>query len=115
MHRLPFLRVACKSNKALSAGPKLCQIVAIGPKFVGACPAPLHIYALFHCENPWCVAACPPGPCKGGPRTDCVCGAESLRGLQDLHVRLPVGGSTVEPGDRQGGEMRLLLERLMPA
>jgi Fe-S-cluster-containing dehydrogenase component len=54
--------VACKSNKALSAGPKLCQIIVIGPKFVGGLPRTAFTFMpCFHCENPWCVAACPTG------------------------------------------------------
>lgn len=54
--------VQCKSNKSLPVGPKLCQIVTIGPKFVGNLPRAAYTFMpCFHCENPWCVAACPTG------------------------------------------------------
>lgn len=54
--------IACKSNKDLSVGPKICQIVTTGPKFVGDLPRASYNFMLcFHCENPWCVAACPTG------------------------------------------------------
>ncbi len=54
--------VQCKSNKALPVGPKLCQIVTVGPKFVGSLPRASYTFMpCFHCENPWCVAACPTG------------------------------------------------------
>ena len=54
--------VQCKSNKSLPPGPRLCQIVEVGPKMIGGLPRTSFIFMLcFHCENPWCVAACPTG------------------------------------------------------
>uniref|UniRef100_A0A831ZSW1 4Fe-4S ferredoxin n=1 Tax=Desulfacinum infernum TaxID=35837 RepID=A0A831ZSW1_9BACT len=54
--------VQCKANKGLPVGPKVCQVVEVGPKFVGALPRASYIFMpCFHCENPWCVAACPTG------------------------------------------------------
>lgn len=54
--------ISCKSNKNLPVGPKISQIVTIGPQFVGALPRAAYTFiACFHCENPWCVAACPTG------------------------------------------------------
>lgn len=54
--------VECKVNKSLPLGPRLCQIITIGPKFVGNLPKSSYVFmSCFHCENPWCVAACPTG------------------------------------------------------
>lgn len=54
--------VACKSNKDLPIGPRLCQIIEVGPKYIGGVPRAAYIFMpCFHCENPWCVAACPTG------------------------------------------------------
>jgi Fe-S-cluster-containing dehydrogenase component len=54
--------VQCKSNKNLPQGPRLCQIVEVGPKLIGGLPRAAYIFMpCFHCENPWCVAACPTG------------------------------------------------------
>lgn len=54
--------IQCKSSKTLPKGPKLCKIVAIGPRFVGNLPKASYVFMpCFHCENPWCVAACPTG------------------------------------------------------
>ncbi|MBF0112090.1 MAG: 4Fe-4S dicluster domain-containing protein [Desulfamplus sp.] len=54
--------VQCKSNKGLPPGPKPCQIVQVGPEFVNGVPRTSFIFmSCFHCENPWCVAACPTG------------------------------------------------------
>ena len=54
--------VQCKSHKSLPVGPRLCQVMTVGPKFVGSLPKAAYIFMpCFHCENPWCVAACPTG------------------------------------------------------
>ena len=54
--------VACKNNKLLPAGPKPCQIMTVGPKMVGGVPRTSYVFIpCFHCEEPWCLAACPTG------------------------------------------------------
>jgi len=54
--------VQCKANKNLPIGPRLCQIVQIAAKMIGGLPRAAYIFMpCFHCENPWCVAACPTG------------------------------------------------------
>lgn len=54
--------VHCKENKKLPVGPRLCRIMTVGPKMVGGLPRMDFIFMpCFHCERPWCVAACPTG------------------------------------------------------
>jgi Fe-S-cluster-containing dehydrogenase component len=54
--------VQCKANKALPPGPKPCQIIQVGPKFIGSLPRMSFVFMpCFHCEKPWCVDACPTG------------------------------------------------------
>jgi len=54
--------IACKANKDLPIGPKLCEIITVGPVFVGNQPKAAYTFMpCFHCEDPWCVAACPTG------------------------------------------------------
>ncbi len=54
--------VQCKVNKSLPAGPRLCQVVEVGPKLVDDRPRASYIFMpCFHCDKPWCVAACPTG------------------------------------------------------
>jgi DMSO reductase iron-sulfur subunit len=54
--------IQCKANKNLKAGPKPCQIVQVGPNFISDLPRIAFIFMpCYHCENPWCVSACPTG------------------------------------------------------
>jgi Fe-S-cluster-containing dehydrogenase component len=52
--------VHCKSNKGLPFGPRLGQIMPVGPKMVAGLPRQAFIFMpCFHCEDPWCVPVCP--------------------------------------------------------
>lgn len=54
--------IQCKTQKALPPESRPCQIIQIGPKFFDGKPRSSFIFMpCFHCENPWCVAACPTG------------------------------------------------------
>jgi Fe-S-cluster-containing dehydrogenase component len=54
--------VVCKINKGLPKGPKPCEVVVVGPKFISGLPrAFFKFMPCFHCEKPWCIAACPTG------------------------------------------------------
>ena len=54
--------IQCKSHKRLPIGPKISQIIQVGPKMVGGLPRATYVFMpCFHCEDPWCVAACPTG------------------------------------------------------
>ena len=54
--------VHCKTKNALPVGPRFCQLMVVGPKKIGNLPKlGLVFMPCFHCERPWCVAACPTG------------------------------------------------------
>jgi len=54
--------VHCKTKNDLPMGPRFCQILSVGPKMVNGLPRlGLVFMPCFHCEKPWCVAACPTG------------------------------------------------------
>ncbi|AEF93852.1 4Fe-4S ferredoxin iron-sulfur binding domain-containing protein [Desulfotomaculum nigrificans CO-1-SRB] len=55
-------QVQCKVNKGLGVGPKPNQIIEVGPVEVnGRLKANYVFLSCFHCDNPWCIAACPNG------------------------------------------------------
>ena len=53
----------CRANKNLPDNVNPCQIVSLSRKAVdGGKAQTANIFvACFHCENPWCVSACPTG------------------------------------------------------
>ncbi len=54
--------VHCKTEHDMPVGPRLCEIVEVGPRLVKGVPRINFIFMpCFHCEQPWCVAACPTG------------------------------------------------------
>ena len=54
--------VACKTNKDLGPGPSPCEIINLGTVNVGGLPRNRFVFMpCFHCEDPWCVRACPTG------------------------------------------------------
>jgi len=54
--------VSCKSNKHLDNGPSPCKIVSVGPIEVDGQPRMRTMFMpCFHCEEAWCVKACPTG------------------------------------------------------
>ena len=75
--------VHCKSNKGLDVGPRLCQIISVGPKMVNRLPQMAFVFMpCFHCDEPWCVSVCPTGAMRKRPEDGIVlCGTCSLCGL----------------------------------
>ncbi len=60
--------VQCKMNKFLPQGPRLCRMIEVGPKIVNERPRSSYIFMpCYHCENPWCVPACPTGAMQRRP------------------------------------------------
>ena len=54
--------VHCKTNKDLGPGPNPCRIIAFDPVEVNGLPRTHFVFMpCFHCEDPWCVRACPTG------------------------------------------------------
>ncbi|RJP86297.1 MAG: 4Fe-4S dicluster domain-containing protein [Desulfobacteraceae bacterium] len=65
--------VQCKTNKSLPQGPKPCQVITIGPRFIGNLPRASYIFiSCHHCDIPWCVTACPTGAMRKRPEDGIV-------------------------------------------
>ncbi|MBW2603200.1 MAG: 4Fe-4S dicluster domain-containing protein [Deltaproteobacteria bacterium] len=65
--------IACKSNKNILVGPKLTDIITVGPKMIHGEPRASYVFMpCFHCEDPWCVTACPTGAMQKRPKDGVV-------------------------------------------
>lgn len=65
--------VQCKTYKSLPSGPRLCQMITVGPKLIAGLPKASYVYmSCYHCENPWCVPACPTGAMQRRPKDGIV-------------------------------------------
>lgn len=54
--------VHCKAKNRVPAGAKFGQLISIGPVKKKDQPRYLTLFMpCFHCEDPWCVSACPTG------------------------------------------------------
>jgi Fe-S-cluster-containing dehydrogenase component len=57
----------------------LTQIISVGPKKVNNLPRMAYVFMpCFHCEDPWCVAACPTGAMQKRPKDGIVFVDEKL-------------------------------------
>jgi Fe-S-cluster-containing dehydrogenase component len=65
--------VHCKTYHGLSKGPRLGQIITVGPKMIGGVPRMSFVFMpCFHCEDPWCVPVCPTGAMRKRPKDGIV-------------------------------------------
>lgn len=52
----------CKTQNDVTVGASFGKIIPVGPRVVGGVPRMQFIFMpCFHCEQPWCVSACPTG------------------------------------------------------
>ena len=102
--------VHCKSNKGLGPGPSPCKIISTGPIDVGGVPRVRHTFMpCFHCEEAWCVKACPTGAMKKREKDGIVHVQAALCvGCKSCITACPWGTPQWDPAHEQGGQVRLL-------
>ncbi|HID98106.1 MAG TPA: 4Fe-4S dicluster domain-containing protein [Thermodesulfobacteriaceae bacterium] len=53
---------ACKEKNSVPEGAFYCKMISVGPRLAKGIPVTDFVYMnCFHCEQPWCVEACPTG------------------------------------------------------
>ncbi len=71
--------VHCKTKNNLPVGPRLCRIIETDIKLIGGLPLQRFVFMLcFHCEEPWCVKACPTGAMQRRSKDGVVLVEQSL-------------------------------------
>ena len=95
--------VACKSRQDLPRGPFPSMVVTIGPRWVGSLPKMAFTFMpCFHCENPWCVAACPTGAMLQSPDDGIVTvDQDKCVGCKACMSACPWGAPQWEPQNRK--------------
>lgn len=71
--------IACKMVKGIGVGPRPLDVVTLGPTLKEGRPLGQFVFMpCFHCEEPWCVYACPTGAMKKRPEDGIVYIQEDL-------------------------------------
>ena len=61
--------IHCKTPNEVPVGPNYCKIIPVGSSTQWRCVSRVQFIFMpcFHCESPWCVAACPTGAMQKRP------------------------------------------------
>jgi Fe-S-cluster-containing dehydrogenase component len=106
--------VACKSNKDLGPGPSPCQIISIGPSETADQPSNRFVFMpCFHCEDPWCVRACPTGAMRKREKDGIVHVEHSMCiGCKSCIAACPWGTPQWDPVSRKVVKCDYCMDRL---
>ena len=85
--------VHCKTEHDLPVGPQFCKIIEVGPKVVQGIPRINFMFMpCFHCEEAFCISACPTGAMQKREKDGIVwVDAESCIGCKACITACPWG------------------------
>jgi Fe-S-cluster-containing dehydrogenase component len=106
--------IHCKTNKGLGPGASPCKILATGPVLNGRVPSVRFVFMpCFHCEDAWCLRACPTGAVKRRDKDGIVYIDQSLCiGCKSCITACPWGAAQWDPGTGKAIKCDLCKERL---
>jgi len=97
--------VACKSNKGLPVGPRLCQIITVGPRLVGDLPRAAYTFMPCFTVRTLVRGCLPTGAMQKREKDGIVFVENSLCvGCKSCMSACP-GGAAVECGNAQSGQV----------
>jgi Fe-S-cluster-containing dehydrogenase component len=106
--------VHCITNKHLGPGPAPCKIVSVGPVNVGGRPR-IHFVFMpcFHCEEAWCMKACPTGAMQRREKDGIVSVQSSVCvGCKSCIAACPWGTPQWDPASRKAVKCDYCMDRL---
>jgi Fe-S-cluster-containing dehydrogenase component len=103
--------IHCKTNKNLGPGPSPCQIVTVR---TADAPRPRFAFMpCFHCEEAWCMAACPTGAVQRRDKDGIVFIAANLCiGCKSCMAACPWGAPQWDPVTRKAVKCDYCKDRL---
>ncbi len=106
--------VHCKANKGLGAGPAPCKIISSGLVAVEGLPRIRFVFLpCFHCEEAWCLHACPTGAMQRREADGIVFVEASLCvGCKSCIVACPWGTPQWDPVTRKVVKCDYCMDRL---
>lgn len=105
--------IHCKTNKGLGPGPSPCRIVTVPTPGATTPRARFVFMPCFHCEDAWCLAACPTQAVRRRDRDGIVFIDASLCiGCQSCLAACPWGAPQWDPVSRRAVKCDYCKDRL---
>jgi Fe-S-cluster-containing dehydrogenase component len=106
--------VHCITNKGLGPGPAPCKIVQVGPAMIAGKPRIRFVFLpCFHCEDAWCIKACPTGAMQRRDKDGIVFVQASLCvGCKSCIAACPWGTPQWDPATRKVVKCDYCMDRL---
>lgn len=106
--------IHCKSNKGLERGAFPCKLITTGPVMSGPLPRIRFVFMpCFHCEDAWCMRACPTGAVRRRDKDGIVYIEDSACiGCKSCVVACPWGAAQWNPQTGKAVKCDFCMDRL---